>query len=159
MEKINFINGKAPAINAVNLNQMQTNAENAINELAAPKIKKLWENPDHFVAFDAQDITLSSDDYDYLIVTYKLYRTNSDLSGQHLSQFMPKGLGFKLIDVGSIGVGSNWANCCGFSRGANFISNTKFAIAGCNASVSIEPYVLENINDYLIPLAIYGGKF
>lgn len=31
MEKINFINGQAPALNSTNLNQLQTNVENAIN--------------------------------------------------------------------------------------------------------------------------------
>lgn len=31
MEKINFKNGQAPALNATNLNQLQTNIENAIN--------------------------------------------------------------------------------------------------------------------------------
>lgn len=30
MEKINFTNGKAPALNAINLNQLQTNVEEAI---------------------------------------------------------------------------------------------------------------------------------
>lgn len=33
MEKINFINGQAPAINGTNLNQMQDNTENAINDV------------------------------------------------------------------------------------------------------------------------------
>ena len=33
MEKINFINNQAPALNATNLNQIQDNVENAINEL------------------------------------------------------------------------------------------------------------------------------
>ena len=33
MNKINFTNGQAPAINATNLNQLQTNVENAINEV------------------------------------------------------------------------------------------------------------------------------
>ncbi len=33
MYKINFINGQQPAINATNLNQMQTNIENAINNV------------------------------------------------------------------------------------------------------------------------------
>ena len=32
MKKINFINNQAPAINASNLNQLQTNIENAIEE-------------------------------------------------------------------------------------------------------------------------------
>ena len=33
MTKITFVNGTTPALNATNLNQMQTNVENAINEL------------------------------------------------------------------------------------------------------------------------------
>ena len=33
MEKINFINNQAPALNATNLNQLQTNIETAINEV------------------------------------------------------------------------------------------------------------------------------
>lgn len=33
MEKINFKNGQAPALNETNLNQMQDNIENAINEV------------------------------------------------------------------------------------------------------------------------------
>lgn len=33
MEKINFVNGQAPALNADTLNQMQTNIENAIPEI------------------------------------------------------------------------------------------------------------------------------
>lgn len=34
MNKINFVNGTEPALNANNLNLMQTNAENAINSVA-----------------------------------------------------------------------------------------------------------------------------
>lgn len=34
MEKINFTNGQAPAINGANLNQLQANAETSINEVA-----------------------------------------------------------------------------------------------------------------------------
>ena len=32
MDKINFVNGTVPALNATNLNQMQTNIENAIEQ-------------------------------------------------------------------------------------------------------------------------------
>ena len=39
MEKINFVNGKQPAINATNLNKLQTNAENAIKEVTPKSIK------------------------------------------------------------------------------------------------------------------------
>ena len=33
MEKINFANGQAPALNGANLNQLQANVENAINDV------------------------------------------------------------------------------------------------------------------------------
>lgn len=33
MTKINFVNGQPPALNDVTLNQLQTNIENAINEI------------------------------------------------------------------------------------------------------------------------------
>lgn len=43
MEKINFINGQAPALNGANLNQLQTNIENAINETTeySTEVKKI----------------------------------------------------------------------------------------------------------------------
>lgn len=44
MEKINFINGQAPAINGTNLNQMQTNTENAINEVDTKLEDSGWKD-------------------------------------------------------------------------------------------------------------------
>lgn len=41
MDKINFINGSQPAINDVNLNQLQTNMENAVNKLGEEINKKI----------------------------------------------------------------------------------------------------------------------
>ena len=38
MTKINFVNGQAPALNDVTLNQLQTNIENAISEAIAQAI-------------------------------------------------------------------------------------------------------------------------
>ena len=38
MKKINFVNGQAPALNATNLNQLQTNVEEAINEMAIKSV-------------------------------------------------------------------------------------------------------------------------
>ncbi len=40
MEKINFKNGQAPAINGTNLNQLQINVEKAINTLSENKLDK-----------------------------------------------------------------------------------------------------------------------
>ena len=44
MEKINFINNQAPALNATNLNQLQTNIENGITE--SNIFRNLWNNGD-----------------------------------------------------------------------------------------------------------------
>ena len=45
MEKINFINNQAPALNATNLNQLQTNVENAI----PTKVSELY-NDERFLS-------------------------------------------------------------------------------------------------------------
>lgn len=45
MEKINFVNGTQPAINATNLNKLQTNSENAIKEVT-PKSTKMTISED-----------------------------------------------------------------------------------------------------------------
>lgn len=45
MEKINFVNSKQPAINATNLNKLQTNAEKAIAEVT-PKSTKMTISED-----------------------------------------------------------------------------------------------------------------
>lgn len=71
MEKINFQNGVSGGtpINADNLNRLQDNIENAI-----PTKNVLWENTDVSAEFVAQTITLSSSDYDYLMIyTYRNY--------------------------------------------------------------------------------------
>lgn len=41
MEKINFTNGQAPALNGANLNQLQTNVEEAINEVNVKATKNI----------------------------------------------------------------------------------------------------------------------
>lgn len=45
MEKFNFVNSKQPAINATNLNKLQTNAEKAIAEVT-PKSTKMTISED-----------------------------------------------------------------------------------------------------------------
>ena len=45
MEKINFVNAKQPAINATNLNKLQTNVEKAITEVT-PKSTKMTISED-----------------------------------------------------------------------------------------------------------------
>lgn len=72
MNKINFENlpSTNTPINATNLNQLQTNIENAITEVVDTfKGKVLWTDPNIFSpTFPAQTVTLNSTDFDYIIV-------------------------------------------------------------------------------------------
>ncbi len=75
MDKINFVNGQEPALNATNLNKMQDNIENAI------KGKILWTNrfPSDELGFEAQTVTLndSIDNYDMMVVIFRDYYESS----------------------------------------------------------------------------------
>ena len=69
MDKITFKNGETPAINDVNLNQMQDNIENAINE-AEEKIEELKTKPIREKLFNnlentSLEITLDKSVYEY----------------------------------------------------------------------------------------------
>lgn len=65
MDKITFVNGTTPAVNDTNLNQMQTNIENAINAL---KPVVLYNNNTGTIA----DVTLSETaaNFEYLEIFY-----------------------------------------------------------------------------------------
>ena len=75
----------------------------SINNL---KIKKLWENPNKDNGLTNQNITLSSDDYDYLICIYKPYFSWKVLC----STATIKGYGFSLNHAADaqISDGINW---------------------------------------------------
>ena len=68
MKKINFTNGQAPALNGTNLNQLQTNTEDAINELNMNITKNvlLFDG----VAGKGEILTLNDDytKYNFLLV-------------------------------------------------------------------------------------------
>lgn len=61
----------ATPLSAENLEQMETNTENAINEVDTKHTKTtLWTNSSPTSEFAGQTITLSSSDYDYVMLYY-----------------------------------------------------------------------------------------
>lgn len=102
--------------------------------------KLLWENLKPTNSFTGQDITLLSDDYDYLVWVVKIKSSEN----YNISVVSLKGYGATFNDV------SNDFNA---RRTITYKSNTKFTANNVwrNGSSSDQ--------SYLIPIAIYGGKF
>ena len=109
-------------------------------------MKLLWENPSPTASFAGQNITLSSDNYDFLLWVYKEQASTS----YYLSVMSPKGAGasFGLPDIGASG-NSNRV------RRATYVDNTHFTF-GNGFVGSSSTYTSDN--SVMIPIAIYGIK-
>lgn len=103
----------------------------------AEYMKLLWENPNTTQAFPAQRVTLSSADYDFLLVTAQAVAGGATDVQQNC--IFSKGHGCKLI-----GMSGNNA----LFRNITYVSDTSLAIANCDSPN----------NSYLVPIAIYGIK-
>lgn len=127
-----------------------------INEkLIPPKLIKLWENSAPTSDFSSQNITLSSDDYDYLIFVWDSYKGRNEVC----STFVPKGYGgyLNLASDYSPGGGAGYYAST-YIREATRNSDTSFTIGNCYVrygNQTTRPTASTNI----IPLVIYGGKF
>ena len=129
----------------------KTNVVNAINSRT---LRKLWENPNPSNSVSTQNITLSSNDYDYLIFVCRLQPGN-DL----VSQFTLKGYGAN-FGIGwdyNGGSGYTYYNA-GYRRAFSYSSDTSYRVSDCyvrysnNTSNTI-------VNNYIVPLFVYAGKF
>lgn len=135
--------------NVGDLSSLATNDKSslvgAINELNNKNLKKLWENSNPKNNFIAQNITLSSDDYDYLIwFYYDDTGNNYSMSRQHL-----KGSGtvFNHAFAGSV---------TNISRTIARVSDTNYNINEC---MSVTTSGSTTTNNRLIPAVVYGGNF
>ena len=88
MTKITFTNGTTPALNATNLNQMQTNTENAINEL---KPIVLYNNSTGTTG----TVTLSQNASNFSML--EIFYTKSSIGYQSVKVFSPNGKTVSLI--------------------------------------------------------------
>ena len=108
---------------------------------------KLWENPNPSASFGAQNITLSSSDYDLLLLICKLSTTYLG-TGSYIS---PKGAGGKwdLASYASNGA-QNWIRFTAYVNDTTInIHDAYKVIPGGSGTVT---------NDILIPYQIYGIK-
>ena len=101
----------------------------------AEYMKLLWENPNTTQAFAAQTITLSSADYDFLLVI-------SRQSGYMVSTICKKGQNALMTAV----VGAIRAN-----RLATYVSDTSYLIGQGYDATTVN-------NEHCIPVAVYGIK-
>lgn len=84
------------AVGSQVLNKKNNSTENTyscdyINKVTDSKFKVLWTNPSPQSNFNSQNVTLSSNDYDYLIFNYR----NNESDG--MSVIVKKGQNAKLI--------------------------------------------------------------
>lgn len=104
--------------------------------------KLLWENLSPNAAFVAQTITLSSDDYDALLIFYKYsYNANRCMSDMILKGFE----GFLNISTYQGG------QIHSFYRSIKFVNDISLVIENASDSGSAN-------NNNVIPLKIYGIK-
>lgn len=124
------------------------------NFLKDKELNLLWENENPNVEFSAQNIVLKNDDYDYLIWVAK--ETASVV--RVISLFSPKSFGvtFTLALDGQTSnnqyINTNWY------RRINPQDDLNFQIEDCKGKRGTEASSLTN-NVYMIPYAVYGGKF
>jgi hypothetical protein len=105
------------------------------------RMTKLWENPDPTQSFSAQNVTLSSGDYDLLCVVARL---SASLTF-NVSAFTPKGNGVHLVRTDKASTGVN------IGRNMEYASDTTVHF--------VDAYRLNSTdNTMLIPYCIYGIK-
>lgn len=107
----------------------------------------LWENSNPGAEFAAQDITLASDDYDFLLLICR-FSTTYD---RELSFIVEKGKN-EFINTGSTGSGG----AIGIWRDFNRVNDTKYSVS--NAYYAMGATAQTNNDTNLIPQRIYGFK-
>lgn len=108
------------------------------------KIKLLWENSNPTINFSAQNITLSSSDYDLLLF---IYATNTN-NTQQQSNIIKKGKG---TFVSWCYYSAALRAVVSVNREINWIDNTTMQIANATSNGN-------SANDANIPIAFYGIK-
>ncbi len=131
-----------------------------INEKLIPaSLTKLWENPNPLIDFSTQTITLSSDDYDYLIWFYNEGTMNTASKNKVTSQISLKGYGTILDGIGDEHAsGNNNYYIAVFRRNITRTNDTTFDIANCSYKFGTNTS-WNSTAGRLIPVAVYGGKF
>jgi hypothetical protein len=109
---------------------------------------KLWENTNPTAAFTAQNITLASDDYDFLLWIYGTASTNPKGS-----VIAPKGTGSVLL---SSGLTNSTHGVTNVQRTAVYVSDTEYSVSAGTLGRPSGTYSEDNT--VCKPIAIYGFK-
>ena len=112
----------------------------------ANMLTKLWENPNPSVAFAAQNIELSSDDYDFT-----LWVTNY-AGSVYTTIIIPKGRSGMFFLSGTTG-GSYTITA---QRDVARVSDTEYSIGSALTQNSNAARTINNV--YFVPIAVYGFK-
>jgi len=113
--------------------------------------KLLWSNPDPTSTFDAQNITLADNDYDFLLFMYKYGASDTDPYSN--SEIVRKGDG--IIFTRAVTTSSESYTIVR-QRTAKYVDNKTYNILACYTQSSNAERT--TTNEYLIPIAIYGIK-
>lgn len=120
---------KAPSVRAINI---------ALGQKVS--IKRLWSNPNPAESFTAQNITLSSADYDYLLINFQ-----SNLGSYCKSEMIKKGQSTQLVYT----VYDNTIYF--YQRNFTYVSDTSYAVGSGNLNG-------QERNWLAIPVEIFGIK-
>lgn len=114
----------------------------------ANMLVKLWENPNPTAAFTAQNITLASDNYDFLLWIYGTTSTNPKGS-----VIAPKGTGSVLL---SSGLTNSTHGVTNVQRTAVYVSDTEYSVSAGTLGRPSGTYSEDNT--VCKPTIIYGFK-
>lgn len=133
---------------------------NATNEINGKGLKKLWENPSPNDSFPSGTVNLSSSDYDFYIV---FYRVSKGWTTRMNAAIFLKGYGGTLYHPADAQMsnGTSW-KIANFSRQLYADSDTQLRFEEVTmATPNGDSYSSNNLSkgDWLIPEVIYGGKF
>lgn len=147
MQKITFedLPSTDTPVNATNLNQLQTNVENAI-----PTRTTLWTNSSPSNSFSGQQISLSSSNYDDLIIYFKETASGNTL----FTQTIEKGYSTRLF----IGFAPSDVKGAIYERTMTCNSATSYTFSDANYFYSSTQQQGTN-NNLIVPFKIVGIKY
>ena len=128
------------------------NMQEAVDELNSKLPKVLWENPNPSAEFAGQEITLNSDDYDYLEIECAIANSAPSFT---VCMRAPKGNSTGCERVASQKISST-VYLVSRNRDFIYVDNTHLTVGNAYLSYSNVNTIR---NDYMIPTKIYGGKF
>lgn len=144
MNSLKNSEGKIPEL----ANQIIMTDDEDVN-LSQFRTKVLWTNPNPSSSFGAQTITLSSDDYDYLV----LIPTHNIANGIKAPLcVMPKGYGARLCSVDASS--NSTYRPMVMARDVTSVSNTQLSVSVCRYNYGTT--YTEERNDLLVPYQIIG---